>query len=230
MLGSLQGNTGSDDIHDLVLKYRNYDGEFPEKIEKKRKPKFRYQLKHNGSEALQSYEKKSLSKQRNDSFFGLSEAYLNQDVVSQDYVVIFIEDGTNPKSAKAFRYNLLEKLTSYRETHSVKKRHNSVSFENPSNQDRTFQVILEECSHHFSGKQFGCMYTTDGKRITDFAQLASYVGYPQKTDTREKIIFLAERDSDFVGFPEESSLQMQASRDNLCRQHYAQMAREFTGK
>ena len=74
------------------------------------------------------------------------------------------------------------------------------------------------------------MYTTDGKRITDFAQLASYVGYPQKTDTREKIIFLAERDSDFVGFPEESSLQMQASRDNLCRQHYAQMAREFTGK
>jgi hypothetical protein len=144
--------------------------------------------------------------------------------------VIFIEDGTNPKSAKAFRYNLLEKLSSYRETHSVKKRHNSVSFENPSNQDRTFQMILEECSHHFSGKQFECMYTTDGKRISDTTQLASYVGYPQKTETHAKIILLTKKDSDFVGFPGESILQMQSSRDNLCRQHYAQMAKELIKK
>ena len=134
LLGSLESPSmisETEEMHDLVMKYRNYDGEFPIKKAHKKSKKFRYQMKHNGSSAikdgrgeifaqvaekvLQNKEHEQLMK-RDNSTFGLSEAYLNRNVSwdEQRCVVIFIEDGCPLRKAKAFRYNLVEKFDSLR--------------------------------------------------------------------------------------------------------------------
>ena len=85
----------------------------------------------------------------------------NFDIHDERYIVVFMEDGNSINQAKAFKYNLAEKLALYtsnnsnkRVLSSLKRRHNSVSFVSQRNDlnlesedsQRAFKELLEECS------------------------------------------------------------------------------------
>lgn len=69
-------------------------------------------------------------------------------------MVIVMEDGSSLKTAKAFTYNLSEKikLHSQPDRTNIRQRHNSVSFVKQENEGdvRAFKEFLEECSQYLN--------------------------------------------------------------------------------
>lgn len=92
-------------------------------------------------------------------------------------MVIVLEDGSNLKTAKAFSYNLTEKIKLHAQPDrtNIRQRHNSVSFVRPENESdvRAFKEFLEECSLYLNKntKLFSVAYNLEGTSFRSFTEL-----------------------------------------------------------
>ena len=91
--------------------------------------------------------------------------------INENYVVVFIEDGSTIQNCRSFKYNIHDLVNKYKSVMPKKSHNLEIAAQNAFNA-RAYKELLEECTRLMRKKElYKTMYTLDGEPIETLEDL-----------------------------------------------------------
>ena len=107
----------------------------------------------------------------------LNEGKKASEILKDEYVVVFMEDGASVQDCKSFKYNVSEIMNKYYVAPPSKIQKPSKEFQAQHSKfmKRAYKELLEDCSRFMQKKEpYKTMYTLDGEMLETMDDLRSF--------------------------------------------------------